>query len=93
MSEPHRWTCAGCTSTWTGLSAQHCPACHETFGGTTAGDKHRTRDFRCLAPAEVGLTLDGKGVWRFPITPEAREKLASLGGRAAVPARALSGAS
>jgi hypothetical protein len=75
------WSCSGCTNTWGGLKAEHCPECHHTFTGTAAGDKHRTRDFRCLPPDAAGLVQRDNGVWGLPITPEARERLANLGRR------------
>jgi hypothetical protein len=30
-----------CDAKWSGLRVEHCPACHETFTGTEAGDAHR----------------------------------------------------
>jgi hypothetical protein len=30
-----------CDATWTGTTVEHCTACHQTFSGTTTGDKHR----------------------------------------------------
>lgn len=48
--------CIPCGTTWSGKRPQHCPACHLTFGGTTAGDRHRVGPFgperRCLTEAE-----------------------------------------
>ena len=41
-----------CGRSWTGLSVEHCPACHENFSGTTAGDRHRVNGV-CLNPAEI----------------------------------------
>lgn len=61
-------TCSGrhgCGKSWGGTRAEHCTVCHETFSGATSGDKHR-RNGACLDPTEIGLHLDGKGVWRFP---------------------------
>ncbi len=58
-----------CGKTWTGLAAQHCAACCETFIGTAAGDLHRRGPFgrrKCvpefLLPA-IGLKRDPRGVW------------------------------
>lgn len=34
-------TCPRCPSTWAGLRTSHCAACHETFTGLAAFDKHR----------------------------------------------------
>jgi hypothetical protein len=36
-----RVTCPGCDVLWAGRKAEHCPACHATFSGTTTGDRHR----------------------------------------------------
>lgn len=69
-----RTTCR-CGATWAGMRIEHCPACHETFTGTRAGDKHRTGDHavfvgperrRCLSPAEMterGMVRNDRGVW------------------------------
>jgi hypothetical protein len=64
-----------CGKTWTGLRIEHCTACHETFSGTTSGDRHRVGDSaiysgpdrrRCLTPDEMrekGMTQNARGVW------------------------------
>lgn len=48
-----------CGKTWSGLRREHCPACHETFNSTFAGDKHRKGEpapgRRCVHPADAGL--------------------------------------
>lgn len=67
-----------CGKSWTGLKPEHCPACHETFGGTTAGDRHR-RNFTCLLPTNCGLVQDDKGIWRFPSDDANRARLDALG--------------
>jgi hypothetical protein len=68
-------TTCHCGATWTGHRIEHCTVCHETFTGTTAGDKHRTGDHnestgpdrrRCLSRAEMrekGMALNGRGQW------------------------------
>ena len=60
----------GCASIPPGSSRQHCTACHQTFAGTRAGDRHRVGEFpdgrRCLTADEmlaVGLKLTDRGVW------------------------------
>ena len=65
-----------CGATWTGLRPEHCPACHQTFTGTTAGDKHRVGDHnvsrgpdrrRCLSVDEMtdaGMVRNDKGHWK-----------------------------
>ena len=58
-SEP-RVGCAGCAQRWGGIKTSHCSACHTTFSGITAFDKHRTGSHandtrRCLTPEEAGL--------------------------------------
>lgn len=67
-------THGACGKSWTGMRAEHCPACHETFNGTRAGDMHRVGDFndgsrRCLTPEEMlgkGLVLNARGLWGRP---------------------------
>ncbi len=63
-------TCTTCEKSWTGTQPEHCTACHETFGGTRAGDLHRVGSYsdpgdprRCLDPAEAGMRLDARGIW------------------------------
>lgn len=41
-----------CGKSWTGLSVEHCPACHENFTGTSSGDRHRVNG-ECLPPGEL----------------------------------------
>lgn len=51
----------------------HCSACHHTFSGVTAFDRHR-RGGACLRPLAIGLHADRKGVWRMAgINPVARD--------------------
>jgi hypothetical protein len=66
------YTCR-CGAHWGGLSTGHCSACHLTFTGITAFDKHRTgshaNDTRaCLDPASVGLVDANRAYpcWGFP---------------------------
>lgn len=67
--------CRPCGATWTGLRAEHCTECHQTFTGTSAGDRHRIGDHavvagptrrRCLTGDEMrskGMTQNARGVW------------------------------
>jgi hypothetical protein len=67
--------CKRCDTTWTGLRIEHCPACHQTFTGSTSGDMHRTGDHgvfegperrRCLTPDEMrekGMAQNARGHW------------------------------
>ena len=58
-----------CGAEWSGLKIEHCPACHETFSGTTSGDRHRVGSHgvtdgpdrrRCLTVDEMrSLTRKG----------------------------------
>ena len=63
-NHPHH--CAKCPSRWAGANTAHCTACHLTFTGLTAFDKHRTgshsdrRGRFCLAPEVVGLVLTSR---------------------------------
>lgn len=67
---PHH--CARCTARWNGYLTAHCGACHETFTGITAFDKHRdgshTKGRYCRTPKDVGLVLSGRNYscWGFP---------------------------
>lgn len=68
MTSP-RSSHAACGATWTAKRAEHCPACHLTFSGTSIGDRHRAGPYarrRCvpafLLPA-LGLVLDSRGIW------------------------------
>ena len=45
------WTCRKCQKLIAGSRTERCPACHETFTSTTAGDMHRVgKLFRSLRP-------------------------------------------
>jgi hypothetical protein len=63
-------TCT-CGKSWTGKRLEHCTVCHETFTGTSSGDKHRTGDYfpstrRCLSHDEMrakGMAQNARGVW------------------------------
>lgn len=59
----------------------HCAAagCHRTFGGVTGFDKHRDNG-ACIDPATLGMT-EIAGVWRVPMTEEARARLSASRGR------------
>lgn len=57
------------------MRIEHCAACHQTFTGTSSGDRHRTGDHaislgpkrrRCLTPEEMrakGMTQNARGQW------------------------------
>lgn len=60
---PHH--CNGCTTRWNGANTAHCAACHTTFTGITAFDRHRVGSHaagkrHCLTPDAVGLVLTGR---------------------------------
>lgn len=57
-------------------SQAHCGArkCHQTFGGVRGFDEHR-KDGQCLDPANLGMALSDLGIWRRPMTDDARERL------------------
>ena len=69
------WVCRTCKKNITKRSYEHCPVCHETFGGTRAGDMHRVGRHgvtegpdhrRCLTPTEMeakGMTQARAGIW------------------------------
>jgi hypothetical protein len=59
-----------CGKTYGGGRTEHCTACHETFSGSSAGDRHRIGrhgvDRRCRTRAEMvslGMTQNARGVW------------------------------
>lgn len=58
---PHH--CARCANRWDGYNTAHCGACHETFTGVEAFDRHRKGAYepdarRCVVPESAGLELD-----------------------------------
>ena len=69
-----RATCRTCHAEYSGRM-EHCPACHNTFTGTTAGDMHRVgpgHARRCLTEAEMldkGMGIDGRGRWKSSDEP------------------------
>ncbi len=69
-----RATCRTCHAEYTGRM-EHCPACHQTFTGATAGDMHRAgpgHARRCLTEAEMldkGMGIDGRGRWKSSDEP------------------------
>jgi hypothetical protein len=74
-----------CGQWWTGTNRSHCPACHRTFSGDSAAEKHRAGSFgpggdrRCLDPATIGLIarqMPYGALWGWP-APDA-EKAAQL---------------
>ncbi|TDH48865.1 hypothetical protein E2F47_22125 [Mycobacterium eburneum] len=74
-TQPHE--CAKCRQRWGGLNTSHCSACHQTFTGLTAFDKHRDGNHahgtrHCVAPQSVGLVDAGRGYpcWGHPSTGE-----------------------
>jgi len=56
----------------------HCGSCHRTFGGVGNFDRHRVGG-QCLSPEGLGLTRE-RGVWREPMTAEARNRLRGTSG-------------
>ena len=68
-------TCQRCGTSWSGLRLEHCTECHQTFTGTTAGDKHRTGKHdvwtgperrRCRTADEMrdlGMRQNDRGHW------------------------------
>lgn len=71
-----------CGAQWTGRKIEHCPACHETFTSTAAGDAHRVGDHairtgpdrrRCLTVAEMDASKkvhrNERGQWASGAEP------------------------
>ena len=68
-------TSCRCGASWTGFRIEHCTECHQTFTGTTAGDRHRVGDHavsigsdrrRCLSADEMrgkGMEQNARGQW------------------------------
>lgn len=57
-------------------SQAHCAGgCHRTFGGITGFDHHR-RDGRCIDPATLGMALTDVGIWRVPMSDDAKARFA-----------------
>lgn len=68
-------TCGGCPSRWSGLGRAHCSACHLTFTGVSAFDRHRS-DGGCLLPTDLGMVLRDGGIWGAPaLSPEEAAKI------------------
>jgi len=64
--------CGRCPNRWGGLKTAHCSACHRTFTGLTAFDKHREGSHpnstrHCVDPETVGLVDAGRAYpcWGF----------------------------
>ena len=73
-----------CGATWTGAASMHCSGCHQTFGGLSLFDAHRTgygdrgscKDPRAMRVGGLGLQLDdAAGVWRSQMPVEASARL------------------
>lgn len=70
--------CWRCGNIWGGMNTAHCAACHETFTGITAFDRHRERPTAkkpfgsCQDPADAGLDMADR---KYPCwtIPEAKE--------------------
>ena len=72
--------CPHCGAWWVGLNTCHCTACHSTFTGVTAFDKHRDGSHshstrHCIEPANVGLVDAGRNYpcWANPGSYNPRE--------------------
>lgn len=87
-----------CVSPKVGQTFQHCKVCHQSFGGTVAGDMHRVGkhgvDRRCLTASEMegkGLHLNSRGVWSLNAPSFAKgsavEGLGGLTGHSPYPQR------
>jgi len=69
-------TCGGCPSRWSGLARAHCSACHLTFTGVSAFDRHRSADDECLDPTTLGMVLRPGALWGAPaLSPEEAAKI------------------
>lgn len=70
MSAQPPYGCPRCDKRWGGLNTAHCGACHRTFSGITAFDKHRggshARDTRhCLDPETTVFQREDGSEWRL----------------------------
>lgn len=56
----------------------HCAdGCHRTFGGATGFDAHR-KDGHCIDPTTLGMTLTDTGIWRTPMSDDAKARLTAI---------------
>lgn len=62
---PHH--CPRCPVRWSGANTGHCGACHRTFTGVIAFDKHRVRG-KCVNPETI---LNQKGERVLALTSRA----------------------
>jgi hypothetical protein len=72
--------CGGCPSVWTGLAVAHCAACHQTFGGVSLFDAHRSQSGErgsCEDPDLIGLVFRDR-CWRRPAMTD-EQKIARFG--------------
>ncbi|WP_428844217.1 hypothetical protein [Brevibacterium celere] len=66
--------CAECGKSWGGRKPEHCTVCHETFSGTTAGDRHRRGEYPNRSCSTDGLVHNpDRDVWQLPGTWAERE--------------------
>lgn len=72
-------TCRGCASRWFGIRRAHCSACHLTFSGASAFDRHRTPTGdhgTCTHPATLrdatgaAALVQRGGAWSWPTMPD-----------------------
>lgn len=43
----------------------YCNGCHQKFGGVRGFERHR-KNFKCVDPGSVGLSLNENGFWLLP---------------------------
>lgn len=66
------------------MSACECSPCGRKFTGLTAFDKHQDVDYkrtpavRCIDPATLGMSQDGRGFWYEPAKADARLRLQKM---------------
>jgi hypothetical protein len=81
IQQAARFGCAGCDNRWSGYRICHCGACHESFGGLVAFDRHRQGTFgtrHCVDPASVGLRRGANGQWTTTAPAEVLNFLATF---------------
>lgn len=72
--------CPRCPARWGGYNTGHCSACHNTFTGVTAFDKHRAGSHAkgryCITPEDAGLIPAGRAYpcWAHPGAYEYEEQ-------------------
>jgi hypothetical protein len=55
----------------------HCGSCHQLFNSVRPFDAHRVGG-RCVPPESVGLAVNLRGAYSWPLTEQERARLANI---------------